>query len=229
MGAIALGAVGLAAGAGGAFLGSQSAKKHKRALTDVANTPNVDLNDVYSQSSLAGLMALPQFQSLSRQGALGQQQAINEVQGEAIPGFEDIQSQRSANVLSNLRGELSPELASQIWRETNARNLGGGQLGQRGNYNQARNYGRTAMDLQNLGQTQASNLIASTPTAKTMSPLEFLISPQNHYGALLGERAQKMDLMAQVAGAPTSTDIWAKYLTDSGGAITGAASGFGGG
>lgn len=79
-----------------------------------------------------------------------------------IPGLGDIEGQTASNIKSWLRGELSPDVTSQVNRATNARAFEGGYQGSgMGRNLNARDLGLTSQGLQTqgvgAGETYAAN------------------------------------------------------------------------
>lgn len=213
----------------GGIFGSNSASKRRRALTEIANTPGLSLGDIYGDSLGAMSEALPQAQGLvSSQNRFNQSELDALLEG-SVPGLKGMQSQRAGNTAALLRGELPDDVASSVYRGAIGRSLEGGFGGSQAGRNLvARDLGRTSLDLMRLGGNELDSSLRSAPLPNILSSQDLLsIGPQQTLGLRSGERSQRISGLQQAAGAPGSTDVWAKILQDLGGNLFGSSGGFG--
>jgi len=129
----------------------------------------------------------------------------------AIPGYDQLISQAGKTIGSRLRGEVDQDVQSQLQRAVAGRAVGGGfkdASGIRTNL-LARDFGLTAMQIQNQGLAQAQNFIQQQRAfgmAQPFSVSSMFITPAQRIGAIQEQQARMYgrDLTAaQVAAAPS--------------------------
>ena len=154
----------------------------------------------------------------------------------AIPGYDQLISQAGKTIGSRLRGEVDQDVQSQLQRAVAGRAVGGGfkdASGIRTNL-LARDFGLTAMQIQNQGLAQAQNFIQQQRAfgmAQPFSVSSMFITPAQRIGAIQEQQARMYgrDLTAaQVAAAPSPMQQAAQTaLTNFGGVAGGALSQYG--
>ena len=210
---------GLAVGAAGAAVGANQASKDRAGARGVANMPGLDIGESIGE---AGKLA-PQTRELEAQRNAFNRAQLLESLGIQIPGYQEGQAQRTQNAMSLLRGELPPDLAAQIQRNTASKSLTGGYAGSQVARNlTARDLGRTSMDLQQAGAQQFSNIIGTTPLS-AMANYEF--TPQMIANLRADERAKKQAALLGTYNMPSAGGIGSQYLGSLGSGLTNA--GFG--
>jgi hypothetical protein len=212
-------AAGLVVGGVGAAVAANQASKDRSGARNVANMPGIDLGSAVGE---AGQLA-PRTRDLEAQRNAFNRAQLLESLGIQIPGYQQGQLQRTQNAMSLLRGELPPDLASQIQRSTASRALTGGYAGSQAARNlTARDLGRTSLDLQQAGAQQFSNIIGTTP----LSPLaNYELTPQMIANVRGEERAKKQAALLGTYNMPSAGGVTGQYLGSLGSGLTNA--GFG--
>lgn len=229
MGAYAA-AAGIVLGAGGAILGGSAARVRRNQLTNIANTPGLDVVSITGEA-LAGQEAnfgagsaltskINRFNTAERQAFLD----------EAIPGYEKRKQAELDITDSYLAGEIPQDVQEQLWNSSAGRALGGGYGGSGMARNlTARDFGLTSLGLQREGMDRTQSINRETSALEgpeLVSVARYLgVSPQELVSIRGGERLDKMNRLSAISQMPGTSDIWAKYLTDVGGALTGASLG----
>jgi hypothetical protein len=128
----------------------------------------------------------------------------------AIPGYDQLIAQAGKNIGSRLRGEVDQDVQSQLQRAVAGRAVGGGfkdASGIRTNL-LARDFGLTAMQIQNQGLAQAQNFIQQQRTmgmAQPFSVSSMFITPTQRINLSLQENQFQYNrdmAAAQVAAQP---------------------------
>lgn len=215
----------------GAFMGAESAKRRKKKLEEIAQTPGMDFSAAAGDAVAAGNANLPGAQKFATGVNLGAQGDLTAVLEKAIPGYSPMQASRSQAVQSFLKGEIPADVAQQINRAGASHALEGGYGGTPAGRNLvARDLGLTSLNLMDKGLNQAGNLIQSTPLPRMMQANDILNLTASGVGSTRSkERTEKLDMLLGAAQAPTSSDVWAKTLTDMGGQMASSGGGGGGG
>jgi hypothetical protein len=213
----------LAAGAGlalgGTALGAIGAQDTKRQLGNIANTPFINPADSQKSALTGDLANLGQSKDLVGQENQFSADQLHSLLNSSIPGFDKLQSTRSANAQSLLSGQIPPDVAAAIQRSDAAKSLTGGYAGSGAARDlTARDFGLTSLDLMNQGNTQTSGIIGSTPLAHQQDIGALQINPGSVYSEDVNQRAQK------IAAAQAAANSGGAF-----GKISGAASGIGGG
>jgi hypothetical protein len=205
---------GVVAGAAGAAVSANQASKDRAGARGAANLPGLDLGELIGES---GKLA-PQTRELEAQRNAFNRAQLLESLGIQIPGYQEGQAQRTQNAMSLLRGELPPDLAAQIQRNTASKALTGGYAGSQAARNlTARDLGRTSMDLQQAGAQQFSNIIGTTPMAQ-MANSEF--TPQMIANLRADERAKKQAALLGTYNMPSAGGVGGQYLGSLGSGLT---------
>ena len=154
----------------------------------------------------------------------------------AIPGYDQLIQQAGKTIGSRLRGEVDQDVQSQLQRAVAGRAVGGGfkdASGIRTNL-LARDFGLTAMQIQNQGLAQAQSFIQQQRTmgmAQPFSISSMFITPAQRIGAIQQQQSAMYgrDLTAaQVAAAPSPMQQSAQTaFTNFGGIAGGALSQYG--
>lgn len=216
-------AAGVAAGAAGSLLGGNQAKKTRKRIEDAANQPGLDTGAI-TDAALTDLEKyLPRDIALAEKVTEANQGILNKLYKDNVPGFENIQQQRSSLIQDFLAGKLPDDVQSAVERSSAARGLGLGISGSGiGRNLTARDLGRTSLDLMNLGLRETPGFFASTPIADPTNPLAFAgPTPMQLIGIRGQERETRQNLLAQAAGAGGSTGVWGNFLSQMGGLATG--------
>jgi hypothetical protein len=162
-GVSAAGSAGLFGG-GGPNLGEYSSTLNKAAnsyLLPFANNQNywnIDPTAMATQSIQYGLQMAP---AINQANMVQLQSLLNQ----AVPGYQNIVGQMSANTKQLLSGQVPTDVQQQIQRSGAFQGLmtgmgaGGGGAALAGNLASATSLGLTSLNLQNTGFTQASNLL----------------------------------------------------------------------
>jgi hypothetical protein len=210
----------------GTALGASAASRTKRQLTQLAETPGLDVAaQIRDARSLA-----PDIARLESERNTVNQGELDRMLEASVPGYRASQTQRSANAASMLRGELPPDVQEAISRSTAGRALEGGFAGSGAGRNLvARDLGRTSLDLMREGDDRFTGILGSTPRAGMAN---YDIAPQDLMGLRGKERDQKIGLRANAIGAPGATAVWGqgtqqmgKSLMELAGSVAGAAGG----
>ena len=209
---------------GGTGMSASAASRRKRQLEAIANLPGIQQGDIYgevaqNQGAAEGIE--------SRRNAFAREQ-LRQMLNETIPGYEEGQAQRTKTAQSLMRGEIPADVQEMIQRSTAARAVTGGYGGSPSGRNLvARDLGRTSLDLMNLGQQQFAGILGSTPRPEMAN---YMMTPSQIMALRSNERTQKMAAMRDAAMAKGATEVWAKGLSDAGGALmSGGFGGMGGG
>tara|TARA_R110000822_G_scaffold144715_3_gene283538 strand:- start:2166 stop:2921 length:756 start_codon:yes stop_codon:yes gene_type:complete len=215
---VATAVVGIGAGAAiggiGAAVGANQASKDRAGARGVANMPGLDVGSAVGE---AGKLA-PQTRELEAQRNAFNRAQLLESLGLQIPGYQEGQAQRTQNAMSLLRGELPPDLAAQIQRNTASKALTGGYAGSQAARNlTARDLGRTSLDLQQAGAQQFSNILGTTP----LSPLaNYEFTPQMIANLRAEERAKKQAALLGSYNMPSAGGVGSQYLGSLGSGLT---------
>jgi hypothetical protein len=128
----------------------------------------------------------------------------------AIPGYDQLIAQAGKTIGSRLRGEVDQDVQSQLQRAVAGRAVGGGFKESEGIRTNllARDFGLTAMQIQNQGLAQAQNFIQQQRTmgmAQPFSVSSMFITPTQRINLSLQENQfqyQRDMAAAQVAAQP---------------------------
>lgn len=164
---------------------------------NVPAAPNVNPQAAQSQSITGNQAALPGLEDLAsatNQFNVGQRQSMLE---SAVPGYRKLTGGASNTLSDWLSGNLSPDVASAVRRNSNARSFAGGYGGSgMADALQARDLGLTSLDLQKMGVSALPGYLGTTaqigmprqfdPAAGFISPMEQIEASQwnesNRYG-----------------------------------------------
>lgn len=95
-----------------------------------------------------------------------------------LPGYSDMASASSGNILANLRGEVSEDVVNLLGQQAAERGVSSGVPGsQLSNTDFLRSLGLTSLDLKNRGEQQFSGALDRVGKAPLFDPSQFLVSP----------------------------------------------------
>lgn len=222
-------AIGGAALLGGAAMSASAASKQRRDLRNIANTPPVNIGEVYQDA--IDSVPVNDLAQLSTSLNVADQAELDRILADSIPGYQQIQAKRSANTLAQLEGRLPEDVQRQLYGSSVARALQGGYGGSPAARNLAvSDLGLSSLELMQLGQQNAANLIQSTPMINPVSAAQMTITPQQVLQLRSNERAQRMGAQTNAASAPSSSAVWGSSLGQLGGVLLGSGlGGMGGG
>jgi hypothetical protein len=230
LGAAILGGAGISA-AGSLLGGLFGGKKPK-----VPELKPIDFAGEQRQAIQQNIASLEPATELATKTTAAEQSQLEAQLRRAIPGYDQLIAQAGKTIGSRLRGEVDQDVQSQLQRAVAGRAVGGGfkdASGIRTNL-LARDFGLTAMQIQNQGLAQAQNFIQQQRTfgmAQPFSVSSMFITPAQRIGAIQEQQARMYgrDLTAaQVAAAPSPMQQAAQTaLTNFGGVAGGALSQYG--
>lgn len=230
LGAAILGGAGISA-AGSLLGGLFGGRKPK-----VPELKPIDFAREQQQAIQQNIAALEPATELARKTTEAEQTQLEAQLRRAIPGYDQMLQQASKNIGAALRGEITPEVSSQVQRSTAARALAGGFGGGTGMGRAltARDLGLTGLQLQNQGLAQAQNFIQQQRAFGMVQPFSvssMFITPAQRIGAIQEQQARMYgrDLTAaQVAAAPSPMQQATQTaFTNFGGTVGGALTQYG--
>ncbi|MEI7452751.1 MAG: hypothetical protein WCK04_00815 [Actinomycetes bacterium] len=203
MGLIAAGVAGAALMVGGAAM--SAGKKVKVPQFQRVNTENEQ--EAAIKQNIASLQS---GSELATKTTASEQTLLESQLRRAIPGYDQLISQAGKNIGSNLRGEISTDVQSQLQRSAAGRALSGGfGAGSGVGRNlSARDFGLTSMQIQNQGLQQAQSFIQQQRMFGMVQPFStssMFISPTQRINLSLQENQFQFNrdmAAAQVAAQP---------------------------
>jgi len=170
----------------------------------------IDFAAEQKQAIKQNLGSLSSASELARKTTTADQSVLEEQLRRAIPGYDQLIAQAGSNIGASLRGEISPEISSQVQRSTAGRALSGGFGGASGMGRSltARDLGLTGMQIQNQGLQQAQSFIQQQRAYGMVQPFStssMFITPAQRVGVLQQQQQAQYtrDLAAaQVSAAP---------------------------
>jgi len=166
-------------------MGANQASKDRAGARGVANMPGLDIPAAVGEAE----QLTPRTRELEAQRNAFNRAQLLESLGIQVPGYQEAQTQRTQNAMALLRGELPPDVAAQVQRQSAGRALAGGYAGSQAARNlTARDLGRTSLALQQAGGQQFANILGTTPLAP-LANYEF--TPQMIANIRADERAKK--------------------------------------
>jgi len=170
----------------------------------------IDFAAEQKQAIKQNLGSLSSASELARKTTTADQSVLEEQLRRAIPGYDQLIAQAGSNIGASLRGEISPEISSQVQRSTAGRALSGGFGGASGMGRSltARDLGLTGMQIQNQGLQQAQSFIQQQRMFGMVQPFStssMFITPAQRVGVLQQQQQAQYsrDLQAaQVSAAP---------------------------
>lgn len=143
--------------------------------------------------NLSGGTNIQDISALINSITRGAQTAANEAR---IPNAPALERQSSANIASELSGQLPQDVRMQLARIAAENGVARGIAGSpAANLDYLRALGLTSLDLMGRGQSELSAAYARNPGAPLFNPAELLITPAQ--GAQLGLEQSRLDLQAE--------------------------------
>jgi hypothetical protein len=176
----------------------------------IPNIARVDTNREQQEAIRQNIASIESATELSRKATEADQATLEAQLRRAIPGYDQLVQQASSNIGASLRGELSPEVTSQVQRSTAGRALmsGAGASSGFGRALTARDLGLTSLNLQQQGLNQAMGFIQSqraTGMVQPMSVASMFVSPTQRINLALQENSMQYNrdlAAAQEAARP---------------------------
>lgn len=208
----------------GSFLSGSAADERRRKLKRLAETPGINLEDVYDQTFDVSERMLPRAAGLASEANRYSLDDLLASYETAIPGYGKMRGDRASALSSMIQGDIPDDVANAVYRSSVSRGIGSG-FGGGSPFTRnmgARDLGLTSLDLMERGSSGLESMIRSTPMPRMQQAGDWLnISPLNTLGLRSGERTQRMNLLADAINAPGSKDIWGTQLQQMGGQLMG--------
>jgi hypothetical protein len=225
LGAAILGGAGISA-AGSLLGGLFGGKKPK-----VPELKPIDFAKEQQQAIQQNIASLESATDLAKRTTAAEQSQLETQLRRAIPGYDQLVAQASKTIGSRLRGEVDQDIQSQLQRSVAGRAVGGGFKESEGIRTNllARDFGLTAMQIQNQGLAQAQNFIQQQRAFGMVQPFSvssMFITPAQRIGAIQQQQSAMYgrDLTAaQVAAAPSPMAQAAQTAFTNFGGIAGGA------
>lgn len=196
--AIAAGVVTAGVGMG---LQASSASAARKQARQAAETPGLDIPEMVGEAE----QLAPRTRELEAQRNAFARAQLLESLGIQVPGYQEAQAKRAENALALLRGELPPDVAAQVQRQTAAKSVAGGFAGSQAAKNlTARDIGRTSLALQQVGGQQFANILGTTPFAPVAN---YEFTPADIARLRESERISRMNALAGVASMPSAGGV----------------------
>lgn len=123
----------------------------------------VDPSKVQQETVAGNLSALPGIESLTDKTNTFNMDQLQKMLEKAVPGYQDILTQQSGVLQSQLRGEIPEDVQDAIQNSAAGRAIGGGYAGSGAHGNLvARDFGRTSYDITSQAMDSASRWMAAT-------------------------------------------------------------------
>jgi hypothetical protein len=202
--------MGVIAGIAGAALMVGGTAMSAGRRTRVPEIRRVDTEREQREAIRQNIASIAPAAELSRKATEADQATLESQLRRAIPGYDQLIGQASRNIGASLRGELTPEVTSQVQRSTAGRALMGGYGGGSGfgRALTARDLGLTSLNLQQQGLGQAMNFIQnqrSTGMVQPFSVSSMFVSPTQRINLALQENSMQFNrdvMAAQEAAKP---------------------------
>ena len=205
---------GLVASGVGAAMGANQASKDRAGARGVANMPGLDIPAAVGEAE----QLTPRTRELEAQRNAFNRAQLLESLGIQVPGYQEAQTQRTQNAMALLRGELPPDVAAQVQRQSAGRALAGGYAGSQAARNlTARDLGRTSLALQQAGGQQFANILGTTPLAP-LANYEF--TPQMIANIRADERAKKQAALLGTYNMASAGGVGSQALGSLGSGLT---------
>lgn len=220
-------------GAGISTLGNLMKKK--------VNAPGykpIDTGEEIQRATTANLNVLGQAEELATRVNEGAQERLLRSLQAAVPGFENLVGQTSANIQANLAGQIPEDVQRAIQRAGASRAVAGGVAGsQFGRNLTARDLGLTSLQLMNQGVQQSNQFLANARqnlTAPQFDVSNMFVSPAQQLQVAAQNRANQYNaewLQRQLSAAQSWQTIVGQGLNQFGQSLgsMGSLPGMGGG
>jgi hypothetical protein len=223
---LAIAGAGLAIGGIGAGLSASSASKQRKDLKKQAKTPFIGGSTYTGEAVESAKANLPGIKEIGAATNLFNQEQLLKMNRLAMPGYDSLQAKTSEQILSMLRGELPPDVASAVSRTAAGKALAGGF----GGSGLAKNLGLRDLGISSLQTIQAGigafdrwmSTSAQTAVPALFNPSSFFLSPTALYQGALQQRGQNMGVATQAAMAQTGMESIGGFLGQVGGMAVGA-------
>jgi len=201
--------MGLIAGAGAALMIGGAAMSAGKKVK-VPQFQRVNTEKEQEAAIKQNIASLQSGTELATKTTAAEQTLLESQLRRAIPGYDQLIAQAGKTIGSRLRGEVDQDVQSQLQRAVAGRSVGGGfkdASGIRTNL-LARDFGLTAMQIQNQGLAQAQNFIQQQRTfgmAQPFSVSSMFITPTQRINLSLQENQSQYNrdmAAAQVAAQP---------------------------
>jgi hypothetical protein len=230
-----MGAIGAVMGIGGAALSAGEAGKKRGQLKEAQGMwlPNIDqyTNDYFAQL----MQRTPDAKKVADatyDADLSRQLAGRE---KALPGTQDALTGAMGALAPLLRGELPPSVMQAFQRAGGASTAGLGFGGSGFGFLNTGLFGaRGSLGAMQTGFGLLPALMSTLPQVNspgTAAFLQSIMTPAQRTQTQLQIRGQNLGIESQLAGMPTSKEVWGQSLQEAGGALAGGAmtAGMGGG
>ncbi len=179
---------GIAAGAAGAGI-STIGNLIKKKVNAPGYKP-IDTGEELKTATAANLGVLGQAEELATRVNEGAQERLLRSLQAAVPGFENMVGQTSANIQANLAGQIPEDVQRAIQRASASRAVSSGVSGsQFGRNLTARDLGLTSLQLMNQGVQQSNQFLANAR--------QNLTAPQFDVSNMFVSPAQQLQVTAQ--------------------------------
>lgn len=209
--------------AGGAFLSGRAGDLKKKELSALGDYPGLDTGTITGQALSDLERFLPRDVALARDVTQANQDILNQLYEQNVPGFRTRQQTQSDLIDQFLAGEVPQDVSRQVERSSLGRGLtlgiGGSGLGRSLT---ARDLGLTSLGLVGQGMGFANQFNQSQPIVDPTNPLAFAgPSPNDLIGIRGHERDQKLQIALARAGVQGQTGAWGTFLNNLGGQMFG--------
>ena len=150
----------------------------------------IDTGEELKRATSANLGVLGQAEQLASRVNEGAQERLLKSLQAAIPGYQEMVGQTSANIQANLAGQIPEDVQRAIQRAGAAKGVAGGFAGsQFGRNLTARDLGLTSLQLMNQGVQQSNQFLANAR--------QNLTAPQFDVSNMFVSPAQQLQVTAQ--------------------------------
>jgi hypothetical protein len=213
---------------------SGSAAKKKRNQLQAGQDKWLPNIDKYTDDYFADLdKYLPEADRLADSVGTSDTERALAMQEQAMPGISEGRKGAFDALMPLLRGELPPAVMESFMRAGGASTAGTGFGGSGFGFLNTGLFGaKGALGAMQTGYGLLPALMSTLPQVNSPSTASFLnaiMSPAQRTQTQMQIRGQNLQNAAQVAGMPTSGEVWGSSMQQVGGALLGGAVGMGGG
>lgn len=220
------GGLGLGMGIGGTFLEAEGAEQRRNELKNATYKYLPNIGGAEGQYFTDASQYQPQAEKLARETALSDQSILQQMQENAIPGFGKMRSDAANALFPLLSGNLPPSVYNSFLKSGAAEAGNLGLSGSGMSFLQQGLFGAQGqLGAMRLGYGLLPRLMATMPMPRTPGTAGFmnqLLTPSQRVQTEMNLRAQNLGLMRERATMPTSGEMWGKFLSQTGGMLTGA-------